>query len=62
MYYSINPANPDLIGYWPTDEGKGNTLLISQEMDMKPQPILALYCVGNLKFGLINYIIQAHSA
>ncbi|WP_294082732.1 DUF1735 and LamG domain-containing protein [Proteiniphilum sp. UBA5384] len=24
MYYSVNPANPDLIGYWPMDEGEGN--------------------------------------
>lgn len=26
MYYSINPENADLIGYWPMDEGEGNTL------------------------------------
>ncbi len=24
MYYSINPANPDLMGYWPMDEGEGS--------------------------------------
>jgi hypothetical protein len=23
MYYSVNPANADLIGYWPMDEGEG---------------------------------------
>ncbi|MDH6308782.1 hypothetical protein M2451_001348 [Dysgonomonas sp. PFB1-18] len=25
MYYSVNPANPDLISYWPMDEGDGNS-------------------------------------
>ncbi|MDR2086309.1 MAG: DUF1735 and LamG domain-containing protein [Dysgonamonadaceae bacterium] len=25
MYYEIDPANPDLIGYWPMNEGTGNT-------------------------------------
>jgi hypothetical protein len=25
MFYSINPANPDLMGYWPMDEGSGST-------------------------------------
>ncbi len=25
MYYAINPENKDLIGYWPMDEGEGNT-------------------------------------
>lgn len=25
MYFSVNPANPGLIGYWPMDEGEGNT-------------------------------------
>lgn len=25
MYFSVNPANPNLIGYWPMDEGEGNT-------------------------------------
>lgn len=25
MYYSINPKNTDLIGYWPMDEGSGST-------------------------------------
>lgn len=24
MYYSVNPANTNLIGYWPMDEGEGN--------------------------------------
>jgi hypothetical protein len=24
MYYEIDPANPDLIGYWPMNEGSGN--------------------------------------
>lgn len=24
MYFSVNPANPELIGYWPMDEGDGN--------------------------------------
>ncbi|MDR1882570.1 MAG: DUF1735 and LamG domain-containing protein [Prevotella sp.] len=23
MYFSVNPANPNLIGYWPMDEGDG---------------------------------------
>lgn len=25
MYYEVNPQNEDLIGYWPMDEGSGNT-------------------------------------
>ncbi|WP_232279834.1 DUF1735 and LamG domain-containing protein [Sphingobacterium spiritivorum] len=25
MYFAINAKNPDLIGYWPMDEGSGNT-------------------------------------
>lgn len=25
MYFEINPKNTDLIGYWPMDEGSGNT-------------------------------------
>ncbi|MDR1503226.1 MAG: DUF1735 and LamG domain-containing protein [Prevotella sp.] len=25
MYYSVNPANSDLIGYWPMDEGEGSS-------------------------------------
>ncbi|MDR2816077.1 MAG: DUF1735 and LamG domain-containing protein [Proteiniphilum sp.] len=25
MYYSINPENPDLIGYWPMSEGDGSS-------------------------------------
>lgn len=25
MFYSINPANTNLIGYWPMDEGDGNS-------------------------------------
>lgn len=25
MYYSVNPANSDLIGYWPMDEGDGSS-------------------------------------
>ncbi|MBE8715001.1 DUF1735 and LamG domain-containing protein [Sphingobacterium hungaricum] len=25
MYFSINPKNPNLIGYWPMNEGTGNT-------------------------------------
>jgi hypothetical protein len=24
MYFEIDPANPDLIGYWPMNEGEGN--------------------------------------
>lgn len=25
MYYSVNPENDNLIGYWPLDEGEGNS-------------------------------------
>lgn len=25
MFYGIDPTNPNLIGYWPMDEGSGNT-------------------------------------
>ncbi len=25
MYYEVDPTNTDLIGYWPMDEGSGNT-------------------------------------
>jgi hypothetical protein len=25
MYYAVNPANPDLMAYWPMDEGTGST-------------------------------------
>ncbi len=27
MYYEVDPTNSDLIGYWPMDEGSGNTFM-----------------------------------
>jgi hypothetical protein len=24
MYFSVNPKNPELIGYWPMDKGDGS--------------------------------------
>ncbi|MDR1336617.1 MAG: DUF1735 and LamG domain-containing protein [Tannerella sp.] len=52
MYFEIDPANPDLIGYWPMNEATGNTFadITGNGSDAVADPHIVLRRESNVRF------------